>query len=480
MTSSMSLLDFSPFDLDQPHMYPTVDLCYQSSKEKAWNKQFSAYVSKTVKTDLNVNSAILHSMAQISHNLSIYDILAMNQTQWVDHCKDLQYDPFMLTGGIHSIKKKYCDHFANFGDRVDLEGNITRKRIPCASWFDSDCADFITDRAISRILNYAWDVPHKSLVFTLDPTGWDLVTWDNINDFCQLVRDVVDLTINQQFKSKHSRIKGHVSAGIIIIPHTFSSLDPTKWQPHFNVLVSCKGVLDNSGNTTDLSYLDYNLLRKNYKELLYNRFGLYRKGNYQIEISNKDRELSDSSFVDILRYNKRAPISDNDIIAIHDTGIEFTNYKRKDLHLPDLMYSFNHFFYGIMQHLPPKNKVQIHRYGLYNQLNKNFKNYPVAFDSSQSTLSEYEGKTWLWTAYSGRVVAYNGSYLLDHVPDMSFFNEADRLELVDLIREDREDKIFNKNPDVCRILTPIVYNLKHPPPDLPGQHKNFGFLQVSV
>jgi len=471
---------FTKSDLDKPLMYPVLDAQYLSPKELSFNNRFQKYVTDIVNTELSVNSAILHSMAHITGNLSIFDILAMHKHEWLAHCDDFHYDRDLLTAGSQSITKKYCDFHMNFGDRIDSDGNIFRKRIPCASYFDSDCADYITNRAISRILNYSWDVPHKSLVFTLDPAGWDLVTWDNIGDFCKLVKDVVDLTVNQHFKAKHSRIRGHVSVGIILIPHTFSSLDPTKWQPHFNVLVSCKGILDDSGKQVDTSFLDYELLRKNYKDLLYKRFGLFRKGNYQIEVSDKDRKLSDNSFVDILRYNKRAPVSDSDIIAIHPDGIEFTNYKREQYQEPSLYYTFEHFFKGIMQHLPPKNKVQIHRYGLYHPVHEHYKNYPISFDSSQSTLSEYEDKTWLWTAHMGRVVAYNADYLLNNVAALSFIDPHDQDSIVGLIREDSQDFSANKIPDVCRILTSIVYSLPAGPPDLPGDHKNFGFIEVSV
>jgi len=473
------------FPLDQPYLYPTLNLEYQSAKEKNFTQRFDKYVSEIVHTKLDVNSAILHSMAHITGNVSIYDILSGRSHQWVDHCKEYHLSHELLTAGIHSIKKKYCDFHMNFGDRIDIDGQIHRKRIPCASWFDSDCANFSTDRAISRILNYAWDTPHSSMVFTLDPAGWDLCSWDNINDFCQLVADSINLTINQHFKHKHRRIKGNLTAGIIIIPHTFSSLDPTKWQPHFNVIMSCKGVLDQSGAAVDISYIDYNLLRKNYKELLEARFGLYRPGNYQINVSEHFRTISDNTFVDILRYNKRAPVSDADIICIHDTGVEFTNYKRESQHEPNLFYSFETFFNGILQHLPPKNRVQIHRYGLYHQNNKNFKNYPLAFDSSQTNLSDYDGKTWLWTAYSGRVVAYNSEYLFNNVSAMGLFNLADQNIIVSLIEEDRHNngfseklKSMNKNSEICRILTPIVYTLRQKTADPPDQHKEFSFFPV--
>jgi len=485
VTAGMSITEYAKFDLNKPYKYPILEAQYMSAKEKTWDTQFSGYVTTLVKTDLSVNSAILHSMAYLTGDISIYDILAMKQGDWINHCKEYHYPFDILKAGIHSIKKKYCDFHMNFGDRIDISGQIYRKRIPCSSWFDSDCADFITNRAISRILNYAWDTPHKSLVFTLDPAGWDMCTWDTIGAFCKLVKDAIDKTINQQFKLKHSRIKGKVSAGIIIIPHTFSSLDPTHWQPHFNVLLSTDGILDINGTVIDISYLDYNLLRKNYKELLQNRFGLYRKGNYQINISEKDRTLSDNSFSDILRYNKRAPISDNDIIEIHNTGIEFTNTKRKAEYLPNLLYDFDTFFHGIMQHMPPKNQVQIHGYGLYHQNHKNFKNYKIAFDSTQSPLSEYEDKTWLWTAYAGRIVAYNSDYLLNNIQDMNFIDSKNQCSIVSLIKEDRRtsydldsNKTCNKNTEICRILTPIVYNLKHPPPDNSGNHKNFGFIPI--
>lgn len=481
-TNNLHVPDLGAFvksPLDKPSMYPVLEDEYQTSKEKQFSKQFQKYVSNIVYDELSVNSAILHSMAHIT-NMSIYDIVAMRKNEWLTHCDDFNYDRNLTTAGIQSITKKYCDFHMNFGDRIDTNGTIYRKRIPCASYFDNDCAEFITNRAISRILNYSWDTPHKSIVFTLDPAGWDMVTWDNIGDFQKLVNDVVDMTINQHFKAKHSRIKGHVSVGVIIIPHTFSSLDPTKWQPHFNVLVSCKGILDNSGITVDTSFLDYELLRKNYKELLYKRFGLFRKGNYQIEVSEIDRKLSDSSFVDILRYNKRAPISDSDIIAIHPDGIEFTTYKREKQQEPNLYYTFEQFFNGIMQHLPPKNKVQIHRYGLYHPKHHHYKKYPVSFDSSQSTLSDYEGKTWLWTAHMGRIVAYNAEYLENNIDNLQFIDHKDRSDIVGLIREDSQSFTHNKIPDVCRILTSIVYNLPAGPPDKPGEHKNFSFFEVGA
>ncbi len=334
------------------------------------------------------------------------------------------------------MKKAGCDRDLFFNEFRSIESDDTKEiRHPCGSDLCPSCNEEEVLRRKRSFLKYVMDVPHTQFTFTVSPSAWNKITWENIGEFYKSVGEAV--------KRSYKQIYG-LEVGVIVNVHTFSSTT-LEWQPHADVFVSLKGIdpeteqLKNAtikgmppekqkGVDSDLN----KKLRKTFTEELRERISgiklpdkkektfwvrqnmtgvcpdclregqIIRDGsNYKCKKCGRELEkeelenivvikplmklsevedgfeISGGILGDTLRYFKRLPVSNENILAVKDDMIQFTTDKRKRLDkdpneddYPPICDSPYGFYKRVSQHMKPRNFRGLRRYGLYSNHHK--------------------------------------------------------------------------------------------------------------
>lgn len=293
------------------------------------------------------------------------------------------------------MKKAGCDRDLYFNEFKNLyNGESLHHRYPCGSDFCPDCNNKEVLKRKRNLVKYVMNVPHVHYTFTANRSVWKSVGWDNIGEYYQAVGEAV--------KTAYKEVYG-VEVGIIINTHTYSSLT-LEWQPHADVFVSMKG-LDGDGNIKNATInrmkpkkqkgVDKKLLRKIrsvYTKEIYGRFNNIVAPDTEDKLfwvrqnMNKDGEIVAKPLIDLvnidtgeveggllgdtLRYFKRLPITNENIIDVCEDRIIFTTDKRIEESKAPIQLNPHDFYLRVSQHVKPRNFRGMRLYGVYSYNHK--------------------------------------------------------------------------------------------------------------
>lgn len=316
------------------------------------------------------------------------------------------------------MKKAGCDRDKFYNEFYGLITHSTEwKRVPCGSHLCPPCHEALTYKRKEKLLEYVMDLFHTQFTFTLAAEIWALITWENLGDLYKCAGEAIN--------EGYANIYG-VEVGVIVNSHTFSSLT-LAWHPHLDVFVSTMGVNSSEklvpatkdgidpedviapdpvlikeirrlftekvlkhipGATRPKKISDgYFWVRQNMMKPC-SKCGNTSRSNYQpggeFVCSNcgcttfKTRvmyrpllKLDDAGRItsgilgDTMRYYRRLPLTDNDIIDVRNDCIIFTTEERRKKGMKPLQLGCAEFGLRMFQHLKPRNFESLRLYGLY-------------------------------------------------------------------------------------------------------------------
>lgn len=111
------------------------------------------------------------------------------------------------------------------------------------------------------------------------------------------------------------------------------------------------------------------------------------KNNYLLDEDLESKPLAEElmeliegnksdSMDDTLRYFKRAPLTDKNILEVKENKIKFTTDKRRQKNKPPLELDPESFYYRIKQHIPPRNFRDFRTVGIYSTAHRHHYEYP--------------------------------------------------------------------------------------------------------
>lgn len=253
----------------------------------------------------------------------------------------------------------------------------------CKSKLCSRCGKKYTDVWAETFSEHLLNIDHRHMVLTIIDKLWPFFI--NNPDLQKLLLNTADKTIKKAFSSKEK-----LTPGISLILHPFGDdLDPNF---HVHAIVSCGGLSEDKTRWVNISYIDYNSIRKTWqyeiltalrKELAHKQPCLnaiidwcfkYRTNGFVVFADRIIKGSKHAVLSYVARYCRHPAISKRRIIGYDGTYVSFTyeSYGKEHVKkMPKL-----EFIKAVIQHASSKHFKTVRRSGLYARRSK--RKYEIA------------------------------------------------------------------------------------------------------
>jgi len=296
--------------------------------------------------------------------------------------------------------KYVCPHCGNF------------KTIPfsCKSKLCSRCGKKHTDIWSQVVSEKLLNCDHRHIVLTISDKLWPFFI-DNPS-----LQKLLLNTAAKIIKKVFSRTE-HLTVGFILVLHPFG--DDLKPNFHVHALVTCGGLSKNNTRFINVSYIDYEFIRKTWqyeiltalrkalpqhKHILNPVIDWCFKYNSNGFVIFADRVIKDSkkaALSYIARYTRHPPISKKRIIGYDGSYVSFS-YEAYGKEQIKTMPKFE-FIKAVLQHTSSKQFKTVRRFGLYSR--RSSLKYQIAksflFTPSPEQLKPFDWRKNL-TAFIGK------------------------------------------------------------------------------
>lgn len=277
---------------------------------------------------------------------------------------------------IHEVEKmlKCCSPECGFATYICPHCGIT-KRIPfsCKSKLCSRCGKKHTDIWAQDVSERLLNCNHRHIILTISDKLWPFF----INNPClqKLLLDTAARIINKVFSLKQG-----LTLGLILVLHPFGDdLDPNF---HVHTIVSAGGLSKDSNLWVDVTYIDYNFIRKTWqyeiltalRKHLPNQINLnaiidwcfkYKVNGFIIFADRVIKGSKRAALSYIARYTRHPAISKRRIVGYDGTCVSFS-YEAYGKEQIKKMPKFE-FIRAILQHVASRQFKAVRRFGLYSR-----------------------------------------------------------------------------------------------------------------
>lgn len=260
----------------------------------------------------------------------------------------------------------------------------------CKSRFCSSCGYKYKLVRVENILETAYRVQHRQLVFTIPQELRKYFFFpfeERIDLLFQAVRETIYSILNDSYRSnkKTSKKKKYSkNKKVKYIPGFFSFLHTfgrdIKWNPHIHVLIA-EMKIGSDDSIKKWDYFNFDALSKRFQKILLDlltelgpnvfhnwerqkAFNNHKNGFYVYAEKKKFDNLKEGIEY-ITRYCGRAPISENRIINYDGNNVTFWYNDHKDESYHEITCTAKEFIMMLLRHLLPSNYKIIRYYGFY-------------------------------------------------------------------------------------------------------------------
>ena len=278
---------------------------------------------------------------------------------------------------IHETEKmlRCCTKDCGFATFICPHCGIT-KVIPftCKSKTCSRCGKKHTDIWAHTLSEKLLNCSHRHIILTVSHKLWRFFIHNP--DRQKLMLNTAAKIINNVFSQKQK-----LTIGMLLVLHPFG--DDLKPNFHVHALVTCGGLSKNQSHFVDITYIDYNVIRKTWQyEILYalrdhcsnveptlnpiiDWCFKYKTNGFVIFADSIIKDSQKKVLRYIARYTRHPPISNRRIINYDGTSVTFSyeSYGQKQSKtIPKFQ-----FIFSVLQHISSKHFKTIRRFGLYSR-----------------------------------------------------------------------------------------------------------------
>ena len=289
-------------------------------------------------------------------------------------------------------------------------GSIKTIPFSCKSKLCSRCGKKHTDIWSQIVSEKLLNCDHRHIVLTVSDKLWPFFI--NNPSLQKLLLNTAAKIIKKAFSKTEK-----VTAGFILVLHPFG--DDLKPNFHVHALVTCGGLSKNNARFINVSYIDYEFIRKTwqYEILTAIRKNLpqqarmlnpiidwcfkYKTNGFVIFADRVIKGSKKATLSYIARYTRHPPISKRRIISYDGSYVSFS-YEAYGKEQTKTMPKFE-FIKAVLQHTASKQFKTIRRFGLYSR--RSSLKYEIA-KSFLTTLLPEKIKAFDWrknlTAFTGK------------------------------------------------------------------------------
>jgi hypothetical protein len=268
-----------------------------------------------------------------------------------------------------------CTRECGFAKYVCLHcGNIKTIPFSCKSKLCSRCGKKHTDIWSQIVSEKLLNCDHRHIVLTISNKLWPFFI--NTPSLQRILLDTAAKIIKKTFSKTEK-----VTAGFILVLHPFG--DDLKPNFHVHALVTCGGLAENNTPFINVSYIDYEFIRKTwqYEILTAIRKALpqhkhilnpiidwcfkYKTNGFVIFADRVIKGSKKATLSYIARYTRHPPISKRRIISYDGSYVSFS-YEAYGKEQTKTMPKFE-FIKAVLQHTSSKQFKTIRRFGLYSR-----------------------------------------------------------------------------------------------------------------
>ncbi len=278
-------------------------------------------------------------------------------------------------------------------------GNIKTIPFSCKSKLCSRCGKKHTDIWSQIVSEKLLNCDHRHIVLTVSNKLWPFFI-DNPS-LQKILLDTAAKIIKKAFSKTEK-----VTAGFILVLHPFG--DDLKPNFHVHALVTCGGLSKNNSRFINVSYIDYEFIRKTwqYEILTAIRKALpqhkhilnpiidwcfkYKTNGFVIFADRVIKGSKKTTLSYIARYTRHLPISKKRILSYDGSYVSFS-YEAYGKEQTKTMPKFE-FIKAVLQHTSSKQFKTIRRFGLYSRRSS------VKYETAKSFLETSFGSTALTTS----------------------------------------------------------------------------------
>ncbi len=394
-------------------------------KNKSGSNLYQAYLYGLSKElDLSMDS-VLELFLDRNDPDTVYDDYFDDMVYESDKLRQYEWElkQFMKKAGCDR------DLFYNSHKCIDPDcGEEKKERHPCGSYLCPSCNDEEVTRRKKSMLKYVMDVPHAHFTFTVNPSMWEGLGYlrNHGGGTISYLYEAVEEAVKTAYKERYGVEVGVIvnvhtfsSTTLEWQPHAdvfvslkgvdpdtgelknaaIKGMDPEKQKgvdkrliEWLRLVFTLELISKIAGIDINSDYRDFvRRVGKNEIEVKGNKvkrvfertdfsvpkcddnlYWVNRNTNEDGEVITKrlfnveDGDLTSGGLLgDSLRYFKRLPITDDNIINIEDGVIIFTTDKREREGLPRMSLTPRDFYLRLSQHLPPRNFRGLRIAGLY-------------------------------------------------------------------------------------------------------------------
>lgn len=255
----------------------------------------------------------------------------------------------------------------------------------CKSRLCSSCGYKYKMERVENIMQTAYDVPHRQLVFTIPEelrTYFYFKFEERIDILFEAVKQTIYSILNITYKKNKNGKTVTYESKVKKLPGFFSFLHTfgrdLKWNPHIHVLLAEKIIA--GSELKNLTYLDYDALSKRFMKILldlleknigktfwkekHKSYQNHKNGFYVYAEKKKFTSLK-NGIEYVARYCGRAAISENRILNYDGTNVTFCYNDHVDESYHEVTVTAEEFIAMILRHLIPYNYKIIRYYGFY-------------------------------------------------------------------------------------------------------------------
>lgn len=276
----------------------------------------------------------------------------------------------------------------------------------CKSRCCSSCGYKYKLQRVSKIMETAFDVKHRQIVFTipveLRPYFFNIKNISILfNAVCKtiysLANDKYKQNKNNISKKKYKSLKKFLP-GFFAFLHTFGR--DLKFNPHIHILIA-ELKMDKDGNTYNWNYFNYDALSKRFMKILLDELKpiinsnfyslknkLYQKypNGFYVYAEPKNFKSIKEGVEYTARYCGRLPISENRILNYDGSNVTFSYNDHNDDSYHEITLPAEEFILLLLRHLIPENFKIIRYYGFYNKKHDFNDKISMLIDSSKRTI----------------------------------------------------------------------------------------------